>query len=401
MTLICTKSSLGRKRVVWLVALLLVLAAVSGLGIYVTPKTQSVATLQPQQKVKGVWLNYMEYASLINGFTEEEYTINTKELLDTIQSIGLNTLFLHLRSHSDSLYPSKIFPWSKLINGGAGVDYDPLGIILEQAGERNIAVHAWLNPYRISSGMLSELDANHPAAVLKEKDENSVVETDTGVYYNPANALAQELVLSGVEEILENYKVAGVQYDDYFYPTTLEEFDKASYEAYCNSTDYPLSLSDYRRTQVNLLVAATHRRAKEYGVTFGVSPAANIQKNKEQLYADVAAWVQGGFVDYLCPQLYFGFSYPLEQFRFDTLYEQWKTLAGEIPLYIGLASYKVGEVDNGSCEWVTATDLLARQTAFSKDAQGVCFYHYSSLVNDSSQSQKELEGVKKALAQMQ
>ncbi len=401
MTLICTKGSLGRKRVAWLIGLLVVLAAVSGLGIALTPKSQSVGTTVSEQKVKGVWLNYMEYASLINGFTEEEYTTNAKELLDNIQNIGLNTLFLHLRSHSDSLYPSKLFPWSSLINGGAGVDYDPLEILLGQAEDRNIAVHAWLNPYRISSGSLSELGSAHPAVVLKEKDGESVVETDTGVYYNPANSLAQELVLSGVEEILENYPVAGVQYDDYFYPTADENFDKATYESYCNGTDYPLPLAEFRTTHVNLLIAATHRKAEEHGVVFGVSPAANIQKNKDQLYADVAAWVQEGYVDYLCPQLYFGFSYPLEQFRFDTLYEQWKTLSGEVPLYIGLASYKVGEVDNGSSEWVTSTDLLARQTVFSKDAQGVCFYHYSSLVNPSPQSQKELEGVKKALAQMQ
>ncbi len=400
MTFICTKGSLGRKRVAWLIALLLILAAVSGLGIYVTPKSQSVGTVQTVQKVKGVWLNYMEYASLINGFTKEQYTQNAKELLDNIENIGLNTLFLHLRSHSDSLYPSKLFPWSKHINGGAGVDYDPLEILLKQAGDRNIAVHAWLNPYRISSGTLSELNATHPAVVLKEKDANSVVETDTGVYYNPANVLAQELVMGGVQEILEKYDVAGVQYDDYFYPTTDTGFDSASYEAYCSTADYPLPLVDYRTTQVNLLIAATHRKAKEYGVVFGVSPAANIQKNKDQLYADVAAWVQGGYVDYLCPQLYFGFSYPLEQFRFDALYEQWETLAGDIPLYIGLASYKVGEVDNGSEEWVTSTDLLARQTEFSKNAQGVCFYHYSSLVNHSEQSQKELEAVKKVLAQI-
>lgn len=401
MTFICTKGSLGRKRVAWLIGLLVILAAVSGFGVYTTPKTQSVDIIQPQQKVKGVWLNYMEYASLINGFSKEQYTANAKELLDTIQNIGLNTLFLHLRSHSDSLYPSKIFPWSKLINGGTGVDYDPLEILLKQAGERNIAVHAWLNPYRVSSGTLSQLNATHPAVVLKEKDASCVVETDTGAYYNPASPLVQELVISGVQEILENYTVAGIQYDDYFYPTTDGSFDSASYQEYCNTTDYPLPLADYRTTQVNVLIAATHRKAQEHGVVFGVSPAADIQKNIDKLYADAAAWVQGGYVDYLCPQLYFGFSYPLEQFRFDALYEQWETLAGDIPLYIGLASYKVGEVDNGSKEWVTATDLLARQTEFSKNAHGVCFYHYSSLVNNSQQSQKELEGLKTVLAQMQ
>ncbi|MBR3844541.1 MAG: family 10 glycosylhydrolase, partial [Clostridia bacterium] len=276
-----------------------------------------------------------------------------------------------------------------------------LELLIQKAQDCHIRVHGWVNPYRISSGTFKELQSNHPATLLKQKDENSVVEIDTGVYYNPASVWARNLVLAGVKEILENYQVDGIQYDDYFYPTPKESFDKGSYQQYAEGVTYPLSLEQWRRTQVNLLIAGTYQLTRAYeGVAFGVSPAAGIEKNYEDLYADVSAWVQGGYVDYICPQLYFGFSYPLEAFRFDRLLQEWVTLAGETSFYIGLASYKVGQEDAGSTEWVTATDLLARETRFAKEMatiDGICLYHYSSLFQENEQSVKELNHLKEAL----
>ncbi len=397
MTLIYTDGSFGKKRVVWLVCLLLVLAAVSGL-VFTKQEVKSVSQPVTSVKVKGVWLNYTEFADMIDGCSCEQYESNIEVLLDNLQQTGLNTLFVHVRSHSDSFYPSSVFPWSEHINGGAGVDYDPLAILVQKAHDKKIRVHAWLNPYRIFSGTLAELPSEHPALKVRQEEEHSVVETDTGVYYNPASVKARTLVLSGVEELLKNYDLDGIQYDDYFYPTTESSFDQGVYQQYCDTSDYPLSLAEWRRTQVNLLIAATYRKVKEYeDVVFGVSPAAGIRKNYEELYADVEAWVQGNYVDYICPQLYFGFSYPDESFRFDALFSGWEKLAGDTPLYIGLASYKVGQEDAGSTEWVTSTDLLAKQTGWVHNAGGVCFYHYSSLFKNDGQSLAQRERVAKAL----
>ncbi len=399
MTFLCANGRFLKQRAGWLAGLLAVLVAVSGLGVYLAQRKEGQTVNSTNQKIKGIWLNYMEVASLVNGCTLEEYQNNVDAVLANMKDIGLNTLFFHVRSHSDSFYPSSVFPWSTLVNQGAGVEYDPLEIVIEKAHSLNISVHAWVNPYRVSAHTLSELPGNHPAVLLKTKESTAVVETETGVYYNPDHASVRELVLKGVKEILENYKVDGVQYDDYFYPTTKESFDAESYNAYCQTTDYPLPLGDYRRAQVNLLIAETHRLvSKHKGVVFGVSPAAGLEKNRDTLYADASAWVQGGYVDYLCPQLYFGFNYPLEGYRFDALFARWKQLAGEVPLYIGLASYKVGQMDNNSEEWVTSTDLLARQTAWCKEAQGICIYHYSSFIKSDEQSKMEREALKTALA---
>lgn len=377
------------------------LAVTVGLHQLMLPPSQ-VQPAEPKQPgpslVKGVWLNYMEYAAMMDGKTRQEYEKQVEQLLNNMEEIGLNTLFLHVRSHSDSLYPSDIFPWSVHINGGRGVAYDNLTYLLEQAHSRSIGVHAWINPYRISAGSPDALRENDPAYGMRQ-DSNRVVAIDSGVYYNPSSPQVRALVLSGVRELLDRYPFDGVQYDDYFYPTADASFDRVAYNQYCDATDAPLSLGDWRRGQVNLLIAGTYQLTRQYeGVAFGISPAADIRRNYEEYYADIAAWVAGGYVDYLCPQLYFGFGYPAEEFRFDALLAAWKTLAKDTPLYIGLASYKVGTTDAGSDEWVTCTDLLARETDYAAGCAGICMYHYSSLIKDDALSAVQRENLKEALA---
>ncbi len=349
---------------------------------------------------KGVWINYLEFAAMISGKTMPQYQAQVEQVIDNLTHVGLNAVFLHVRSHSDSLYPSDLFPWSVYINGGNGVDYDPLALFVQLAHQKGVAVHAWVNPYRISKGTLTDLTPEHPAYPWRE-DGNHVVEIDEGVYYNPSSAQVRTLVLDGVREVLEQYDVDGIHYDDYFYPTTDEEFDRVAYHQYCDRTDHPLPLAEWRRNQVNLLIAGTYQLSRQYDVMFGVSPAADVDKNYHSLYADVAAWAQGGYVDYLCPQLYFGFNYPDEKFRFKNLLQTWETLAQSTPLYIGIASYKVGTEDAGSKEWITATDVLARETeliASSKVADGVCIYHYSSLMKQDDLSVTQQEALQNVLS---
>ena len=364
------------------------------------PKELPADTVSAASFVKGVWINYLEYGEMISDKSEEEFRRTAKQVLTDLQQVGINTVFLHLRSHSDSLYPSSLFPWSSYVNGGTGTSFDPTGIFIEIAHKMGFYVHAWLNPYRISGKTLAELSQHNPAYAMRE-DGNCVVQTDDGVYYNPASPKVRSLILDGVREILETYPVDGIQYDDYFYPTTVDTFDRVAYQQYCDAATTPLKLDDWRRCQVNLLISGTYQLTQQYKVVFGVSPAADIDKNYHTLYADVKNWVKGGYVDYLCPQLYFGFDYPDEKFRFGNLLQAWENLAESIPLYIGIASYKVGTEDAGSKEWITATDVLARETelvASSQVADGVCIYHYSSLMKQDDLSTTQREALQNVLS---
>ena len=388
-------------------ALALLLAAVTGWCVAVAPPI-AVGTNAPAASptdpvaapVKGVWINCWEWAPMISGHTRAEYEQTLEQTLPQLVQTGFNTVFLQVRAFCDAMYPSDLFGWSSLIDNGAGVAYDPFALFLQHARRNGLAVHAWVNPYRVTNGVLDDLPANHVARKLAA--QGAAVQTEQGVWLKPSHAGAQKLILQGVRELLARYHPDGIQFDDYFYPTTDPRFDEADYAAYCEAAAVPLSLADWRRGQVNALIAATCRLAHQYGAVFGVSPAAGLTKNREQAYADAAAWAAGGYVDYLCPQLYFGFAYPKEEYRFANLLSAWRTAAGKVPLYVGLAAYKLGQPDAGSTEWVTATDLLARQTEYATgfaQVQGVCVYGFSALTANDALHIKQRKALALALAQ--
>lgn len=391
----------GTKRKNLYIVLCLILILVTAISFFpsstVNPYTEIIA---PKRQFMGVWINFYEFADMINGKDETAYLAEIHEVFGQMEVLGLNSVCLHVHSHSDSFYPSEIFPWSQRINNGEGVDYDPLAVFIQEAHQRGILVHAWFNPYRIDAKEIGQLRVTDPAYEWRDRPEHILV-CDDGVYYNPASPQARTLVLSGVREVLDNYAVDGIHYDDYFYPTTSEEFDRVSYDSYCAQTAHPMALADWRRCQVNLLISGTYQLVQQYpSVVFGVSPAANWDNNYQALYADVQTWAKGGYVDYLCPQLYFGFEYPNERFRFDHLLDEWYGITEYCDLYIGLASYKVGEEDAGSDEWKIKNDLLARQAemALSNRCQGICIYSYSTLMREIENASSQRMHLKKVLA---
>ncbi|MEG0229598.1 MAG: family 10 glycosylhydrolase, partial [Oscillospiraceae bacterium] len=131
--------------------------------------TQSIKDL------KGIWLSYIDIKALILNKTEDEFKNEFNEACKLIRSIGLNTLIIQVRPFSDAIYKSKIYPWSHILTGKQGQDpgYDPLNIIIKIAKENNLAVHAWINPYRIKTSDI-ELAENNPAKayLLKEETKN-------------------------------------------------------------------------------------------------------------------------------------------------------------------------------------------------------------------------------------
>lgn len=328
------------------------------------------------QELRGVWvasvynLDYPSAPGLSAAKLQQEADV----ILDKTAESGLNTIFLQVRPCADSLFPSALYPWSAYVSGQQGVapdgGFDPLQYFISQAATRDIAVHAWLNPYRITKGKfdsrdaaLASLSANHPA---KNMVSSTVLAPDGNLYFDPASPAARKLILDGVTEILDNYNVAGIHLDDYFYPSR-EFSDDASYAAFRTDGE---SLEDFRRRQVTETVYALYDLVKAKGKTFGVSPSG-IWANKSdhpqgsdtkgyqsysELYADTRRWVIGGKLDYIMPQIYWNTGHP--QADYTTLLNWWGgvTAGTGVKLYIGLAAYRIPEAAEGD-PWYGTTEL--------------------------------------------
>ncbi len=354
----------------------------------------------------GVWLSFSE----INGMLESEagFKAEFEKVLENCKALKIGEIYVHIRAYCDSLFKSDYFP---LVKAAEGIDYDVFEYIINACHTAGIRVHAWINPYRVltASSDKEALDHNSPAYKWlsddsAENDKNVVIYN--GIYLNPAEYEVRELVINGIREVLNKYKVDGIHFDDYFYPTADPEFDAVSYEKYKSETENPLSLADWRRANVNALISGCYTAVKFHGkdILFSVSPAASIEKNYNELYADAKAWVESGCIDCIIPQLYFGFDYPDKQYCFDNLLSEWLKLVSEnrqVKLKIGLAPYKIGtDTEADREEWNTSEDIIARQAEQcykNSGVEGYVLFSYTSLVSDDELNEKQRENLIKMI----
>lgn len=353
------------------------------------------------EEIIGVWLTYSEIDAMVlsgNGF-ESEFS----KAVENMKTLGINTLFFHTVAFCDAVYESEVYPFRQTLTD---TKTDILKTAVNIAHQNGIKIHAWINPYRVSTAtnQIDKLSLNYSSTLIGRclVGENVSV-TDSGIYLNPASALVRKTVISAVREIINFYDVDGIHFDDYFYPTSDAQFDKSSYDAYLQTVEIPLTLEEWRRVNVNSLVLGVYSaiKAKSRDLSFGISPAADLDYNYNTLFADIEGWLGGGYIDYVIPQLYFGFEYPQEKFRFQNLLTAWLDLSkGKAPLYIGLAAYKAGtDVQPDSIEWRQNNDIIARQIELIRENEvvGFVFFSYSSLFSDNTYNTEQLKHIKEVI----
>lgn len=352
--------------------------------------------------MRGAWLTYFEISTLCSGKSESEYREGVTSLLAALEKYKVNTVFYQARAFADALYYSDFFPTSKYITDSEGQkpDYDPLRVFIECAKEFNIDVHAWVNPYRISYvRYVDELPSDHPVWEMYSNPSLSLIECESGVYYDPANDKAKKLLLDGIRELLENYEIKGVQFDDYFYPIGSFSDGIGVYDAYLKAGG-KLSVGDFRKYNVSETIASVYALVKSYDTSllFGVSPSANLRHNAK-IFADVQLWCsESGYIDYIMPQIYYGFKN--ETMPFEKTVETWVDLVKnkDVALYCGLALYKSAKTDEnagiGQNEWCESSDILARQyevlQKYGYDGFALYSCSYVFGENASENSKKEI-----------
>lgn len=359
-------------------------------------------TPESDEEMRGVWVSYMEL-SMENESSKTQKAFEDKftEIAQKCRESGFNTLIVQVRPFCDALYKSSYFPWSHILTGtqGENPQYDALQIMCDICKENNLKIHAWINPYRVSSNETpKKLSDNNPYI----KNSEIGIKTDNGIFLDPSNETAQQLISDGVKEIAENYDVDGIQFDDYFYPTEDKSFDKKQYEAYIEKygKENSMSLDNWRMQNVNTLICKVYRTIKsvDSSVEFGISPQGNIGNNAG-LYADVKSWCTcKGFADYICPQIYFSLENPA--LTFEDCLDSWTSLDFDenVKLYVGLGGYKAGNGEYDEETWLLSDSILADEYDIlcnNKSVRGFMLYSYNSLEDDTAK--KEINNLINAL----
>ncbi len=288
--------------------------------------------------LKGVWFSFLDWQAYLKGKDKAGFDSAFSGVCDVTLSHGLNAIFVHVRSHNDAVYPSGIYPWSSEMLMGSDPGYDPLADMVEIAHSKGLQIHAWINPYGYRNGVIC----------------------GNAALANTAN------VVSGVQEIAANYAVDGIHFDDYFPPIG--------------------------KAETNSMVSQVHTVCANTGKVFGISPQGNLD-NLRASSADVDTWLSsGGYVDYLAPQIYWSDNYGAagNVTMFSNRMNLFKSIdkAG-IPLYLGMAGYKSGQVIGGDPGWRLSSTNLAtqRDKAAGAGYTGYIVYRYNTLLSGAAQAE--------------
>lgn len=349
---------------------------------------------------RAIWVGTVHGLNYPSKPTTDENLLKSDaiEILDYVKDMGFNTVIFQVRPACDSFYKSNIFPWSKYLTGTQGLapdnNFDPLSFFIDEAHKRGLELHAWINPYRVTANekenpylALSSPAFLNPDLTVKYKDGK--------LYWNPGEPKAREVVLSGIQEIVDNYDVDGIHIDDYFYPGT--DFDDESTYAKYGQGFY--DKNDWRRDNNTKLVKSIYDIVYNSGkdIVFGASPSG-IWANKEnnelgsetrgsqsyyEQYADSRGWVKNNYIDYIIPQIYWNIGFNVADY--EKLSNWWSdVVAGtNVKLYIGQAAYKTGSRDISS-PWYGVNEIrqqieLNRQNEL---IDGYAMFSYSSFCDN-------------------
>lgn len=323
----------------------------------------------PKREFRGAWLHIVGNSTIkdLSATEIQEWFTST---LDTLQEIGCNAVIFQVRPQADAFYQSELEPWTRFLTGEQGKApdpfWDPLQFMVEQCHKRGMELHAWLNPYRVTSNDKEQLCPDH----LYFRKPEIFKRYGKQLFFDPGEPEAIEHTVNVIADIVTRYDVDAIHFDDYFYPYPIrfEEFhDDASFVKYAHEQGFEYwQKGDWRRHNVETLIKEINDTIKSIKpwIRFGISPfgihrnlkdtpdgsgsRTNGLSNYEELFADVPAWAQAGYIDYIVPQLYWKIGNPAADF--EILINWWNDSNFKGHLYIGeqIMSFSAPDLEDPS-----------------------------------------------------
>ena len=307
----------------------------------------SEALAQQKREFRGAWIQCVN--GQFKGMPTQEMQKTLSYQLDELKKDGCNAIIFQVRPECDALYESQLEPWSYYLTGQQGRApqpyWDPLQWMIDQCHQRDMELHAWINPYRAKTKTAHTLASNHVANRYPER----CFDYDGLTLLNPAVKENRDFICEVVSDILSRYDVDGLHIDDYFYPypvAGVEIPDAAFYKA---DTEGFETIGDWRRHNVNLFIEQLYKTVHDIKpwVKVGISPfgiyrnqksdpngsRTNGLQNYDQLYADILLWDEQGWMDYCVPQLYWEIGNKAADY--DELIHWWNDNIHKTNLYIG------------------------------------------------------------------
>lgn len=286
----------------------------------------------PKREFRGAWIHTVAQPQYVQ-MSSAQMRVYFSNLLDSLQTSGINAVIFQVRPQADAFYKSDLEPWSRYLTGVQGLapdeeDFDPLEFIISECHNRAMELHAWLNPYRVTNAEGQVLASSH----IFHREPWRFVKYGSQLYFDPGIPENRAFICDVVRDIVLRYDVDAIHMDDYFYPYPIagKSFpDDDSFRTYAPSQGFLSDERDnWRRNNVNMLIKEIKNTilSTKPWVRFGISPfgiyrnkrstpdgsgsETNGLQNYDDLYADVKLWVKNRWIDYNIPQVYWEMGHP-------------------------------------------------------------------------------------------
>lgn len=351
-----------------------------------------------KREVRSVWMATvwaLDWPSSTNSTTAQKNEM--VKYLDVLQKNNFNAVYFQVRTMSDAFYKSSYEPWSSYLTGTRGKDpgWDPLAFVVEECHKRGMECHAWVNPYRFSTGSnwsTAQDQALKSAGMLLAYTKS---DGKTTTILNPGLESVRKRIVDVCKEIISNYDVDGLVFDDYFYPEGIPVTSSAGDYDLWQKSGASMTFGDWRRNNVNQMVADVYKMVqhqKPY-VRFGISPAGAACTSAavaakhgidrcpvasdwqyDGIFSDPVAWLEAGTIDYISPQLYWKTNHKTNPFG--PMTKWWSYVAKHFGRH-HYASHSISFLNssNTTGDW----EEIGKQVQFSRDyteneAPGAVFY---------------------------
>lgn len=403
-----------------------------------------------KNEFRGVWVSTIENIDIKKYTSAADFRKAYSTIVANLKNAGFTALIFQVRPMNDAFYPSVLNPWSRWMTGTEGAafsdepGFDPMLYMVNTAHRAGLEFHAWLNPYRVISrtplqkaDYLNTLDRKNFA----RKNPNLVLaipyDGSRMLILNPGEPQVIRFLLQTVQEIVRKYDVDAIHFDDYFYPyADVGTLDAETYKKYAAKGE---TLENWRRRNVDTFIYSLkmmlnkHNRAKKKNVKLGISPFgiwANMTPTKAELeaeakkkaedakkkksaakkqekapqhrpegsltkgaqsyfkqYADTRRWVRSGWIDYIAPQLYWGFGH--RKAAYAALADWWAgcVRGTNCKLYIGHGFYRLGSKNSDWKNPLEMTYQLLYNSARS-EIDGSIFFSYVRIFHPKNDIKK-------------
>ncbi|TAE95992.1 MAG: glycoside hydrolase family 10 protein [Oscillatoriales cyanobacterium] len=341
-----------------ILALIVVFAIALTSTVIFSPRMEAqTAPKTPTTELRGIWLTNIDSDVIFSRN-------NIIDAVNRLDKLNFNTIYPTVWQGGYTLYPSAVAKqvFGKSIDPSPGLqDRDILKEIIAQSHKKGIAVIPWFE-FGFMAPAESELARLHPEWLARRRDGSTIWKEGTHdrVWLNPFHEEVQKFILDLILEIVNNYDIDGIQFDDHFGLPVEFGYEPQTVLMYRWRAD---KINDF----MGRISRAIKSRKQKCIISLSPNPLhfalpAHLQ--------DWFTWERRGYIEELIVQVYRS---DIKRFNAELEREEVKLAKKHIPTAIGILT----GLKNSSIPLQQIQEQV--QEVRNRNFAGVSFFFYESL----------------------